>query len=200
MGIPYDSICSENALVKLEAISPQFAAFCGKLDGLFARLALIFHCCESVDLKSALEATNIPARISEDTTHRVDRLLRKFIVPHALHFYLDLGGETTVMADARSIAGYILAHKVERLTFGALTTNCRPCHGRARDEVRRMLEPLEMFGWLKPDNPVVPRAWSVQPQVHEIFARKAIAKTAPPVARSRDMERNRVGLGSIPAR
>ena len=78
------------------------------------------------------------------------------------------------MASARSIAGYILAKKVERITFGILTRDCWPCRGRSRDEVIRMLEPLEMFGWLQREGPpLLPKAWLVDPRVHEMFAERA---------------------------
>ena len=164
-----------NELTRLEAISPQFAAFAGKLDGMFARLALTFHCCENIDLGLTHEATRIPERITKNTAERVTRLMQEFIIPHALHFYLDLTGETTLLADARAIAGYILARRVERVTYGSLTTNCRrPCRGKARDEVIRMLEPLEMFGWLRREDRLpIPRAWIVNPNVHEVFEAKA---------------------------
>ena len=35
------------------------------------------------------------------------------------------------------------------------------------------IKPLEMFGWLKPDDPIMPRAWQVDPRVHEKFAERA---------------------------
>ncbi len=163
-----------NQLTRLEAISPQFAAFAGKFDGIFARLALTFHCCESIDLRLTQEATKIPERITEDTAKRVVRLMREFIIPHALHFYLDVAGETTILADSRSIAGYLLAKRVERITFGDLTTNCRPCRKKTRDKVIQMIEPLEMFGWLQREGPpLLPKAWLVDPRVHEIFAERA---------------------------
>ena len=151
-------------LAHLEILSPQLAAFCGKLDGLFARLALIFHCCESQPPSD---------HVSEEIALRVDRLMKEFIIPHAMRFYLEIAGETGTMASARNIAGYILSKNVERLTFGILTRDCWPCRRRSRDEVMRMLEPLEMFGWLTPDDPILPRAWTVRPKVHEQFAEQA---------------------------
>jgi hypothetical protein len=152
-------------LSNLEILSPQLAAFCGKLDGLFARLALTFHCCEAQP----------PAEhVSEETALRVERLMREFIIPHAMRFYLEIAGETGTMADARSIAGYILAKKVDRLTFGILAGNCYCCRKRSRHDVMQMLEPLEVFGWIVPDDPVVPRAWAINPEVHVRFAGQAV--------------------------
>ena len=70
-------------------------------------------------------------------------------------------------------AGWILGEKVERMTFGDLTTGVRLCRGKGRDDVCRMLEPLEMFNWITPDDLNNPRAWTVNPQVHERFGRAA---------------------------
>ena len=37
-----------------------------------------------------------------------------------------------------------------------------------------MLEPLEIFGWLQREGPpLLPKAWLVDPRVHEQFARQA---------------------------
>ncbi len=162
-----------NTLTKLEILSPRFAAFCGKLDGLFARIALIFHCCDHINLSIPTEATEIPEQVMESTARRVETLMREFVIPHALHFYLELAAETTVMDDARAIAGYILAKNVERLTFGILTRDCWPCRKKSREDVIRMIEPLEMLGWLTPDHPLIPRAWTVDPRVHQEFAARA---------------------------
>ena len=49
----------------------------------------------------------------------------------------------------------------------------RACRGKTRDDVRRLLEPLEMFGWIIPDDLNQPRAWEVNPLVHERFAERA---------------------------
>jgi hypothetical protein len=168
-------------LSNLEVQNPQLAAFCGKLDGLFARLALTFHCCES----------QRPAeRVSEETALRVETLMKEFIIPQAMRFYLEIAGETGTMANARNIAGYILAKRVDRLTFGILARDCHCCRRRTRHDVLQMLEPLEMFGWIIPDDPIVPRAWTVTPEVHERFAERAererrhLSRTPAPSSRS----------------
>ena len=99
--------------------------------------------------------------------------MKEFIIPHAMRFYLDIAGETGTMASARTIAGWILAKEINRLTFGDLTTNVRCCRGKTRDDVLRMLEPLEMLGWITPDDLITPRAWTVNSQVHPRFADRA---------------------------
>lgn len=147
-----------------EILSVQLGAFCGKLDGLFARFALIIHCCD----------TEVPAEhVTEETARRVDRLLREFIIPHALHFYFDVIRETGVIADARGVAGFILAHRVNSFTLGRLHRDVRCCRKRTRQELIEMLEPLELLNWITPDDPLLPRKWAVRPDVHERFAEQA---------------------------
>ena len=111
--------------------------------------------------------------ITVEVAQRTDRLLRAFVIPQTLTLYFGIAGDTGRLADARSVAGWILAKRITRITFGDLTTNVRACRGKRRDEVRGMLEPLEMFNWLIPDDSNFPRSWEVNPQVHERFAGRA---------------------------
>ena len=151
----------------LEDLSPRFAGFIIKLNGYFARIALVLHCCAT---------TKVSEKITAATARKADRLIRDFIIPHARHFYLDLVTEGTEIANARNIAGFILAKRQFRFTFGDLTTNVRCCRKRSKDEVRRMVELLEMYGWVVPEQPVYPRSWKVNPAVHRQFDERAQAE------------------------
>ena len=54
--------------------------------------------------------------MTEDTAHRVAEFMHRFLLPHALAFYggvLDLSDGHDRLA---AVAGYILVHKLERLT------------------------------------------------------------------------------------
>jgi hypothetical protein len=155
----------------VEDLSPRLAAFIGKLEGYFARLALTLHVCEAVDLSKS--KTLLPSEVSADTAKRAGRLIREFIIPHAKHFYLDIASEGTELPQARAIAGYILAKGCKRFTFGDLTTNVHCCRKKTKDEVRRMIEPLEMFAWVEPEQVFDPRSWTVNPEVHIKFAHRA---------------------------
>ncbi len=156
-------------LTMLEALSPQLGAFCGKLSGLFPRLALLFHACDTT-------ARDIPEHIAADTAGRVDRMLREFVIPHAKRFYFDTITETGPMANARSIAGWILAHERVRFTMRNLHREVAACRKEPRKVIEEMLEPLELMGWLKRDNEMIPRAWTVDPRVHVTFAETAASE------------------------
>lgn len=159
-----------NKLATLESVSPQLGAFCGKLDGYFARFALAFHACNP---------TRIQELVSGDTARRVERLMKTFTIPHAMNFYLDIMSENGPMADARAIAGYILAHKIERFTSSTLTAGCWHCKKKTREDIAQMIDPLEAYGWIMPEalNDYPPRAWVVNPEVHTRFEQRAQEET-----------------------
>ena len=105
--------------------------------------------------------------------------MKTFIIPHALNFYLDIMSENGPMADARAIAGYILAHKIERFTSSTLTAGCWHCKKKTREDIAQMIDPLEAYGWIMPEalNDYPPRAWVVNPEVHKRFAQRAQEET-----------------------
>ena len=154
----------------LTDLSGRLVGFIGKLNGYFGRIALTLHCCEAVDLAYQGSGAPVSGTIQAATACRADRLVRDFIIPHAISFYLDLVPEGTEIANARSIGGHILARELERFTFGDLTTNVHCCRKQSKDDVRRMVEPLEMFGWVMPEQAVRPWSWKVNAEVHRKFA------------------------------
>jgi hypothetical protein len=99
---------------------------------------------------------------------------------------------TAQSGHARWIAGYILAHKLERITtrdvvraYGALRAP------ESKNELADVMASLVTVGWLEPEEPSNPMkpvwAWAVNPAVHSLFASKA--------ARERDLrEQARVNL------
>ena len=123
-----------NKLATLESVSPQLGAFCGKLDGYFARFALAFHVCNTARINEL---------VSEDTARRVERLMKTFIIPHAIHFYVDVVSGNDIMTDAKAIAGYILTQNLERFTPSTLTAHCWHCRKKSKDDIQQMLSPLE---------------------------------------------------------
>ena len=139
---------------------------------------MTLHCCEAVRLDYQGPGAVIPETISKATAERADRLVRNFIIPHAIHFYLDLVPEGTEIINARSIGGYILTKKLTRFTFGDLTTNVYCCRKQSKDTVRAMIEPLELLGWVVPEQRMNPTSWKVRPAVHAQFTQKAAEEEA----------------------
>ena len=79
---------------------------------------------------------------------------------------------------ARWIAGFILAHELQRITtrdvvraYGALKAP------ESKDVLTAVMASLVTIGWLEPEVPAYPMkpvsAWGVNPKVHSLFADRA---------------------------
>ena len=97
----------------------RLAAHLGKYDGVFARLCLTFHCIEHAE-------QNLILPISENTALRVKSFLHEFLFPHALAFYGGLLGLADDHDRLTATAGYILAHKLTKITNRESGANLMP--------------------------------------------------------------------------
>jgi hypothetical protein len=83
-----------------------------KWPGKFARLVLLFHVIECVSRVQPIEN-----RVSGATVGRARDFMVRFILPHAIRFYHEFFGVADAAgADARWIAGHILAHHLDKIT------------------------------------------------------------------------------------
>ena len=83
---------------KLTDLGPGFSAFCAKLHGTLARLALILHMLQHPDPDDRM--------VDPDTVIQADRIVRGFILPSAVDFYHGLSEER--VERTRAIAGWLL--------------------------------------------------------------------------------------------
>jgi len=159
-------------LQSLEAINGKLASHIGKYDGMFARLALLFHCIDHV-AKPIVEA--LPRIVSEATARRAATFLHRFLMSHAVAFY----GGTLGLSDDHdrltAIAGYILTHKKEWITNRDVQRGDTTMRGLKDHETRPLLEQLAALGWLDridAPRPSSPPHWQVNPAVHAKFAER----------------------------
>ena len=125
---------STSSFSSAKAINRKLASHIGKYNGIFARLCVVWHCVEHAD------GDSLPAVVTEDTARRVAGFLHGFLLPHALAFYagvLGLANDHDRLAD---VAGYILAHKLERITNRDVQrgdqNHAQPDTARDRGDVR----------------------------------------------------------------
>jgi hypothetical protein len=146
-------------------LGPSFSALCGKMHGLWGRLALI------------LSQIETDGKFDMVVNHRIaamaDRLIFESVLPNAARVYAGLGGAGADIQLTRAVAGYILVKKLQRLLASDLTRNVHACRGMALEEVQKVLSPLVAGGWLAPEKEYNPTAWAVMPGVHEHFASRA---------------------------
>lgn len=146
----------------------HLSAAVGKWDGLFARLALTFHCIECVNQSRH----PVDVLISEATAQAVAETMRA-LLHHAIRFY---SGMDTAQDLARDIAALILAHRWERFTVKRDLDRYMKASRRLKPwEIEEALDRLEAFGWLLPDldsrfnDRGRPVAYFVNPDAHERF-------------------------------
>ena len=156
-------------LMALGAIRRKLAAHIGKYDGVFARLCVIWHCIEHADER-------LPTEVTEETAHRVARFMHEFLLPHALAFYagvLNLADEHERLS---AVAGYILAHKLQRITNRDVQRGDRTMRKLTRRDTEAVFEQLEALGWVSrsaPTRPTDPPHWVVNEHCHRLFENRA---------------------------
>lgn len=147
----------------------------GKWSGLFARLLLVYHTIEC----QALRQHPCNREVSGDTAGRVDRLMRGFLMPHALAYYSDILGASGELEHARWVAGYILSRGLQDLTNRDLIQAYKQWRGMDDWRRQRTMQVLEDMGWITPvmDETRPTRrtatSWVVNPVVHDLFSARA---------------------------
>lgn len=156
-------------MVGYETINRKLAAHVGKFDGIFARLALLFHCIET-------RGQAPDPVISFETAKRAGRFLHEFFLPHSRAFYRDVIGLTDHHDAVLATAGFILAHSKETISARDVARGDRTMRKLDSKDAQAVLERLEFLSWLEPmtltRNQTKPQ-WKVVDRVHQMFDEKA---------------------------
>ena len=167
------------ALAAMPDASTRLQTSFGKWPGLFARLCLVFHLIEVAAARLRGELGPVLNVVTAETAERVRRYMRGILAPNLRR--ADAMMFATVQTEhAASIARLILAERMDRITmrdlmrYGPLALRS-PEDRPARDSV---MEGLCLFGWLRPvlREAQPPIAWTVNPEVHVLFADRAEAE------------------------
>jgi hypothetical protein len=150
-------------LQALEAIDKKLATHIAKYDGIFARLALTFHCIETA------KTGNVGPVVSKDTAVRAGRFLHEFFLPHAMHFYIDLLGFSGDHDRLGAVAGFILAKKLTKITIRDVRRSVREMRKVSTKDAEEIMSKLCGLGWLTAGE----KGWTVNAAVHVAFAAKA---------------------------
>ena len=147
-------------LQQCETINRKLASHIGKYNGIFARLCVIWHCVEHAK-------GTLPATISEATARRVKAFLHGFLLPHALAFYAGVLGLSNDHDRLTAVAGYILAHKLDRITNRDVQRGDQTMRGLDRREIEAVFDQLDAWGgliaWPGQDRPRRPTGSSTRP-------------------------------------
>ena len=155
----------QDLAVGYKIINKKLAGHIGKYHGMFIRFCLLWHIIEHHE-------DRWPTNIDGETAARVAKFMHEFLLPHASAFYNDMLGLADNHDQLTDIAGYILAHKVERLTNRDFARGDRTMRKLDRKDIERVFDQLDTLGWIsrtpgrKFNDPLQGK---VNPQVHIKF-------------------------------
>lgn len=159
-------------LAQCESLNRKLASHIGKYNGIFARLCVVWHCIEHA-------GGDLPTIITEATARRAAGFLHGFLLRHALAFYAGVLGLSNDHDALTAIAGYILAHKSERIAYRDCMRGDSIMKRLKPREAEERFEQLHGFGWVTRTlgpRPSTQPHWIVNPAVHEKFAERAKAE------------------------
>jgi len=144
-------------------------AFVIKLREVAGSLALILHL-------TGEPSSDPMAPVGDATVAAAERIVRDFILPHAVEFYGIGGGWQERL---QRLASFVLTCGKARIVASDLTTNVWDMRGLTLKEVNDRMSPLEAGGWVEPESNVSfsNKAWRVSPAVAVKFAVKCKAET-----------------------
>jgi hypothetical protein len=152
-----------------EAVNIKLAAHCGKFNGMFARLCLLWHCIESKGDRPA-------SVINEDVALRVRDFLYGFLYPHAIAFYSDVVGLAGKQDGVLATAGYILTKGLHKVTLRDFKRGDSVMRALDPEQAEAVMRQLDAFGWVSPVQTPLRRdskEWTVDMRVFEIFSDRA---------------------------
>jgi len=166
------------AYITLPTTSDALRQHLAKWKGKFARLLLLFHAIECV-----AGGRPLAIEVSAETAERAARFMMDFVLPHAMWFYAEFFQNADQRGpDARWIAGYILARKLERVTARQLKKDYRDLNSNA-DRCVAAMKVLTDCRWVgEPEQRRIGGGeglyWEVNARVHVLYAERAAAEAA----------------------
>lgn len=162
-------------LADYAALPSGLRSHLGKWSGLFARLLLVYHAIECAEDR----IHPCDELVSQQCAEQVERLMRGFLLPHAIAYYTDILGASGDLEHARWVAGHILSKGVATVSNRDLVQSYKQWRGMDDWGRQRVMQVLEDAGWVWPfaeDGKPARRGastWVVNGHVHQVFAQRA---------------------------
>lgn len=166
-----------------------------KMEGEWARIALVFHAAEwAVGMGPILDEP-IPLEIGADAARRAAAFLIDYQFAHQEFFYRSMGLASEANEDAKAVAAHVIAHGLNEIDDRDLQRKMRTRFGGRDRRAARLaaMQALEDFGWVRSTgaadrNDGKERAWVVRLDVHAEFADRAVAFRARLADQRRSLE------------
>jgi len=155
-------------IMKCDYHPSGFIIHLGKWEGMFGRYCLLFHIMEHA------EAKTFPSdEISLDVAERVETFFKKYLFTHALSFYTQHLDSNPLMVHARWIGDFILSRNLGTIDRRTIRRAYRTLKDASEDNLTEIMTILIHFDWVRQ---VKPNRWEVNPQIHDLWAKRAIAE------------------------
>ncbi|HEY5795419.1 MAG TPA: DUF3987 domain-containing protein [Bosea sp. (in: a-proteobacteria)] len=167
------------ANINREGLPAGLPGWIDKLEGEWARIALILHLAEWASSSEAL-FDDAPLVISPETAHRAERFLLDYQWDQQRFFYEHVIGGLGANSDApRKAAGYILTNELREISNRDLQQKALRSVENAAERAAAMVA-LGRAGWVRSLSlkDGKPTRWAVNPAVHDIFAARAMGEAA----------------------
>lgn len=152
-------------VAQMEGYNRKLSSHVGKYDGMFPRLCIIWHCIENAN------QAELPEIITAETAQRVATFLHEFILRHAMEFYGRIAGADSDTDIIKDIAGYILAHGVEKMTYRTFQRGSSQMRKITKEAAEPICQQLQSHGWIEGYEIKSGKlSATVNPRVHELFA------------------------------
>lgn len=149
-----------------------------KLEGEWARIALILHLAEWASSSEAL-FDDAELVISAETAQRAERFLLGYQWEQQRFFYEHVIGGVGAYSNApRKAASFILAHELREISNRDLQQKALRSVEDPAERAAAMVA-LGRAGWVRPIMPLKdgkPVRWAINPVVHDVFSARAMAE------------------------
>jgi hypothetical protein len=161
-------------LIQVKAFSAEIGEYLGKWRSYVPRLIGLWHV-----LDYARQKVFPPTMVDADTARAAIAFMREYLLPHGLHFYMDIMTERSGVEHAEWIANFILSRQIALLKRRDIYNGYKRWRDLEEWQQRQALALLEYSGWIRADVPEEkketrePKSWRVNAAVHVLFADKA---------------------------
>ena len=151
-------------------VSPHLSAWVAKWPGLFSRLLLTYHVIECASQRKF--PTN--ERVSKQTAEMVEHLICGYLFSHSTYFYTEILDANDRQENIRQVGWLILSRGWTQFDKRDLSQRWKKFRNLKDWEVNLLVTYLQNVDWIRPDwtstdSQNRPRAWHVNPMVHELF-------------------------------
>ncbi|MFC3205086.1 DUF3987 domain-containing protein [Aquamicrobium soli] len=168
-------------LQAVETINSKLATAIGKWDGVFGRLALLFHLIENATVPHVGDGPRqFSHLIPEQTARNVWEFMKVFLLQHLLAFHKNVMGTSDMQDDVEATAEFLLASGKARVSLRDIQRGVQRKDSTHESLIAAMRQ-LEQYGWVDQVENTGRKdslAWFVNAECHRRFAAKAQAVTA----------------------